>query len=168
MTRSSSYFILLVIRPLDDQHMMCSICGRQFATPRFVVRGGQGWAHSVARPWVWSGLYRTVFELFSWFQKRSRPSVRPTRIRWQIPPRSYRFVEQQKIARSVNCAKLTWPHLRQFSTHQWNVFCLRFLSGRYTTSSEPNFKLSDRSGVLPGPTIWWACCFNLLDTKSYI
>ena len=33
-------------------HMMCSICGRRFATPRFGVRGGRGWAYSTARPWV--------------------------------------------------------------------------------------------------------------------
>ena len=32
--------------------MMCSICGRRFATPPFDVRGSRGWAHSMARPWV--------------------------------------------------------------------------------------------------------------------
>ena len=31
-------------------HTMWSICGRRYTIPRFVVRGGQGWAHSVARP----------------------------------------------------------------------------------------------------------------------
>ena len=31
-------------------NVMCSICGRRFATPRFGVRGGGGWAHSVAPP----------------------------------------------------------------------------------------------------------------------
>ena len=33
-------------------HMMCSICGRWFATPPFGVRGSWGWAHSIARPQV--------------------------------------------------------------------------------------------------------------------
>ena len=32
--------------------MMCSICGRRFATPPFGVRRSLGWAHSIARPWV--------------------------------------------------------------------------------------------------------------------
>ena len=35
----------MVIRPLDDPHMMCSICDRQFATTRFRVRVVGGWAH---------------------------------------------------------------------------------------------------------------------------
>ena len=30
----------MVIRPLTDPYMMCSICGRRFTTPLFGVRGG--------------------------------------------------------------------------------------------------------------------------------
>ena len=37
----------MVIRPLDDDpHDVLNLWSM------FVVRGGQGWAHSVARPWV--------------------------------------------------------------------------------------------------------------------
>ena len=51
-------------------HMMCSICGRRFATNRFEVRGGRGWAHSAAisyRFWAISLAPKTF------------PPVRPTR-----------------------------------------------------------------------------------------
>ena len=60
--------------------------------PRCGIRGGRGLAHSVSRPWVpissplilrfWT---LSVFELFSWLQKRFSPPTRPKRIRWQIP-----------------------------------------------------------------------------------
>ena len=33
-------------------NMMRSICGRRYATSWFVIRGGHGWAHLVAGPWV--------------------------------------------------------------------------------------------------------------------
>ena len=51
-------------------HMMCSICGRRFTTPL------------------------TVFELFSWVQKRFRPPFQP-RYDDKYSSRSYRFVERQ-------------------------------------------------------------------------
>ena len=63
-------------------HMMSTICGRRFATPRFGVRGGRRWANSIARPSVsissplTHGLSLTVFELFS---KRFRPSAPDTK-----------------------------------------------------------------------------------------
>ena len=67
-------------------HIMWSICGRRFTTPLFGARWDRGRAHSVARPRVpiCSPLTHmvyllTLFELFSWLQKRFR--VRPTRIR---------------------------------------------------------------------------------------
>ena len=47
----------MVITTNGDQatrrpHTICPICGRRFATHRFGLRGGQGWAHSTARTWV--------------------------------------------------------------------------------------------------------------------
>ena len=62
---------------------MYSICHRRFVTLRFEVRGGRGLAHGVAYPWVPKNLPLTrkvyllpltVSELFSWLQKRLRPS----------------------------------------------------------------------------------------------
>ena len=86
-------------------NMMRSICGRRYATSWFVIRGGHGWANSVAGPWVpissplAHGLSRNVFELFSWFQRRFSPPLRPP-VRpgydYKYRSRSYRFVERQK------------------------------------------------------------------------
>ena len=75
-------------RPLDDPTWCAQSADRQFAIPPFGIRGSQGWAHSIARPWVPTSspltcmLSLSGFELFSWLQKRFHPSGRRTRIPW--------------------------------------------------------------------------------------
>ena len=75
-------------RPPHD-HMMCSICGRRFATAPFGVRGSRGWAHSITRPWVSisSPLTNMVHLLLFWsyLVGCKNVSARPARTRWQIP-----------------------------------------------------------------------------------
>ena len=92
----------MVIRSLDDP-TQCAL----FVTPTYYpsVWGtwGQGWAHSVARPWVHisSPLTHMVYLLtfFSYLtgskSVSGHPSVRP-RHDDKYRSESYRFVEQQK------------------------------------------------------------------------
>ena len=64
--------------------MMCSVCGHRFTTPLFGVRGDR--MSSFGGPPMYSyeltidtyGLFVTVFEVFSWLQKRFRPFARPS------------------------------------------------------------------------------------------
>ena len=64
----------------SHHHMMCSICGRRFATPRFGERRSRRCAHSVAWDPISSLLTHMVyrlqsFELLRWLQRRLRPPI---------------------------------------------------------------------------------------------
>ena len=86
------------------QRMMCSICGRQFANPRFGVRGSRGRAYSVARPYVTisSPLTHIIIYLLPLLRYlavyksvSARQSVRPG-YDDKCRSRSYCFVERRK------------------------------------------------------------------------
>ena len=80
----------------DDPHMMCSICGHRFATPRFGARGGRGWFHSLLTYMV----YLLAFLSYSAGSKRI--CVRPS------DPDTMANTAPEAIASSSgkNCQKL--------------------------------------------------------------
>ena len=79
---------------------MCSICYRQFATPRFVVRGSLGWSHSMPRPWVPIGPHWHIRSISYrlWVTKLAPKEFSPVRPGYddKYRTRTCRFVERQK------------------------------------------------------------------------
>ena len=105
-------------------HMMCSICGRQFTTPRFGVRGDQGWADSIPRTLIpissplydTYGLSLTVFELFSWIQKlHFRPPVRPS---------DADTIPNTALEATASSIGKKSTHFRVFFATRWSSDCL--------------------------------------------
>ena len=99
--RNSKVITTMVIRPIDWRpHMMCSICFRRFATPRFGVRRGRGWAHSIARLWIPISFLLThmvyLLPFLSYCVGSKSVSVCPTQYAVKYRSRSCRFVERQK------------------------------------------------------------------------
>ena len=83
-------------------HVMCSICVRRFATPRFEGNGCRGLVHSIARPWDSVSSPSTPF--FSYLAGSKSVSAHPLTHQAVRPgydtsylSRSCSFVERQKL-----------------------------------------------------------------------
>ena len=77
-------------------HILCLICVHSFrAMAKSVFGGVEGWAYSIARPWVLisSPLTHMVYlsPLLGYLADSKSGSARPTRIRWQLLPQKLKL-----------------------------------------------------------------------------